>query len=286
MTWGCTPACGEDQLSTEHPSLSSSERILRIAASVLTVLTLLVGIAGGAYLFLAPKTPAVAIIQPQVPGSPPSGMAPEAVLDRLLTAIERRDLPGVRVHAKSFFGDRADTEVSAAVLRLRDPVLRAVAMRDVELLYALATARPVFTTPDPRGRLALHLASQGDSGDIVKMLIVEGGTPVDARVLTTGKTALHLAAESGARASIRVLREHGADVNARSNDGSTPLILAAAASNVDGIAGLLDGAGEFAATADLHATNAQGSTALHVAAGATNVDVIRELLRRGADPRT
>jgi len=76
---------------------------------------------------------------------------------------------------------------------------------------------------------------------------------------------------------VRKLLENGADVNAKDNDGYTPLHYAAIKNKVD-FARLLVEKG-----ADVNAKSNDGITPLHVAAWGGHVDVARFLVENGAD---
>ena len=74
-------------------------------------------------------------------------------------------------------------------------------------------------TVGPDGHTALHTAAaSGSRGSrIVAALMSGGGMDVDARVNSTGATALMMAAKSGAAETIRMLIKAGAMANARAN---------------------------------------------------------------------
>ena len=76
-----------------------------------------------------------------------------------------------------------------------------------------------------RGDLALHLvADREDAGEVIKLL-TGAGLDVDSRNVR-GETALHVAASAHRRGTCELLIELGADVNAKSGFGVTPLVAA------------------------------------------------------------
>ena len=96
-----------------------------------------------------------------------------------------------------------------------------------------------------------------------------------------GFTALHLAIFAGQEEAVRVLVEHGADVNVCSTGAVAqvpPLGTAAFVGSVPLAELLLD------AGADVNGQGAGGFTALHTAAQNGDAHLVRELLSRGADP--
>ena len=76
-----------------------------------------------------------------------------------------------------------------------------------------------------------------------------------------------------------MLIAHGADVNAKDNDGETALMIAASQSNPKILTVLLE------AGADIDAQNKKGETALMAAAARANLDELKILLVHGADPK-
>jgi ankyrin repeat protein len=88
--------------------------------------------------------------------------------------------------------------------------------------------------------------------------------------------ALHTAAQAGPYAALERLLSEGADVNARSSAGETPLMLAAARGRLDVIGLLIDRG------ADVNAVTDAGNTALMLAAARGQVDAARALMERGA----
>ena len=73
------------------------------------------------------------------------------------------------------------------------------------------------------------------------------------------------------------MRNRATNLNARTNDGTTPLILAARLA-IEGMVEDLIGA-----EADVNATDEAGKSALHWAAAVNNVDAVRILLAHGAN---
>lgn len=70
---------------------------------------------------------------------------------------------------------------------------------------------------------ALHTAVRVGHGDIVNDLLDEGASVADKDVLWGG-TPLHEAAKNGKAGMVQLLLLKGADKDALSNDGETPLL--------------------------------------------------------------
>ena len=118
----------------------------------------------------------------------------------------------------------------------------------------------------------LHEAAK--EGDVAKIrTLLNKGAQVNARS-KGGFTPLHDAALNGHVEAIRVLLEAGADVNARAEDGDTPLHQATR--HVEAIRALLR------AGADVNPRDKGEFTPLHFAAFWGRVEAVRALLKAGA----
>ena len=179
------------------------------------------------------------------------------------TAIQARDAVKVRA--------LLDAEPSLAACVLpggTSPLLLAIyygAQDAVEVLLSRGVKPDVFES-----------AAAGDTGRVRALLdadprLVESRSP-------DGWTPLHLAAHFGRAETMRLLLEHGADVQARSTNAmeNTPLHAAAAGGRTEAVGLLLDH------RADANARQHGGWTALHSAAQSGNLALARLLLDRGA----
>ena len=130
------------------------------------------------------------------------------------------------------------------------------------------------------GISALHKVARCRNLEVVRYLVEELRLDVNAKD-PLGWTPLYLAALNDCTETARCLLEHGADVNARTRDGSTPLMAAAKEILEDGqhselVKLLLD------AGAEVDPRDKDGRTALFYAIDANNTDGARRLLDAGA----
>ncbi len=161
--------------------------------------------------------------------------------------------------------------------RKGDAVLRILARQDLPV-------PPDLRLADRDGRTLMDYAAAADLSEVVKAvgekLAAEGGS--GAGGLQTdrfGATALHHAARSGDVETLRtLLAAPGADVNARSDAGETPLLIAAREGEVGALRCLLT------ADAEPDRTGRSGETPLSEAARLGRIVVVEALLKAGADP--
>jgi ankyrin repeat protein len=129
---------------------------------------------------------------------------------------------------------------------------------------------------DLSGASPMHLACSSGHLDIVRELLSYGGSPNlrDA----TGATPIHDAASQGNVQMVELLfKQSGVEIEVTTNDGFTPLLVAASRGHVKVATTLLERG------ADPNAKNVLGQTPLHVAAFIGNVPMIELLHKHGAD---
>jgi ankyrin repeat protein len=92
-----------------------------------------------------------------------------------------------------------------------------------------------------------------------------------------GYTPLHFAVRHGNTGAMKVLLDAGADINTKGSCGRSPLHLAASGDKAGVVRALLD------AGADAEASSDGGYTPLHLAASDDKAEVVRALLDAGVD---
>ena len=118
----------------------------------------------------------------------------------------------------------------------------------------------------------LHWAAFGCNSDVIRMLL-DHGADVDARGLM-GMTALHAACNRGDVACIHELMARGAQIEARDSETeATPLTMAANCNHSEIVKTLI---GVY--NASINASNKDGNSALHEAVLNGNVEVVKTLL--------
>ncbi|XP_017888124.1 uncharacterized protein LOC108629771 [Ceratina calcarata] len=130
---------------------------------------------------------------------------------------------------------------------------------------------------DESGRTLLHLcvSSYESNFDMFRFLLGEGAN-VNAKTVE-GVTPLHKAVFFRHISEVDVLLKCNADVNAKDNEGATPLHDCVTNGDVD-ICRLLIKEG-----ANVNSTNNKGATPLHLAATEGRLDILEVLLSEGAD---
>ncbi|XP_030886992.1 neurogenic locus notch homolog protein 4 isoform X3 [Leptonychotes weddellii] len=126
------------------------------------------------------------------------------------------------------------------------------------------------------GETPLHLAARFSRPTAARRLLAAGANPNQPD--RAGRTPLHTAVAADAREVCQLLlRSRQTAVDARTEDGTTALMLAARLAVEDLVEELI------AAQADVGARDKWGKTALHWAAAVNNARAARSLLQAGAD---
>merc|ERR1719420_412611 len=140
----------------------------------------------------------------------------------------------------------------------------------------IAQGASTTTTMDKTGETPLHLAARYARADAAKKLL-DAKSDANAQD-NTGRTPLHAAVAADAQGVFQILVRHRAtNLDARTFDGTTPLILAARLA-IEGMVEQL-----IEAEADINFADKAGKTALHWAASVNNVDAVNVLLANNAN---
>jgi ankyrin repeat protein len=164
--------------------------------------------------------------------------------------------------------------VSAQTDTARDALFAAIrrgSAADVDRLLK-AGASPNIVDAD--GTPALMAATLFGDSALVKLLLERGADP--NRTGAGGTTSLMWAVPDVEK--VRVLLEHGANVNARSETDRSAFLVAASYPRTDDVLRLLLDRG-----ADIRARDRANATALALAVRSADVDVVRFLVERGLD---
>uniref|UniRef100_A0A672IXN3 Neurogenic locus notch homolog protein 2-like n=1 Tax=Salarias fasciatus TaxID=181472 RepID=A0A672IXN3_SALFA len=140
----------------------------------------------------------------------------------------------------------------------------------------IAQGASLMAQTDRTGETALHLAARYARADAAKRLLDAGADPNAHDNM--GRTPLHAAVAADAQGVFQILiRNRATELDARMNDGTTPLILAARLA-VEGMVEEL-----IHCHADINAVDDHGKSALHWAAAVNNVEATLGLLKNGAN---
>jgi uncharacterized protein len=130
-------------------------------------------------------------------------------------------------------------------------------------------------TVDPKGQPGLTVALQGNARNVARVLLAHPSIDINA-ANPAGETALMMAALKGDLAGAQGLLEHGARVN---QPGWSPIHYAATGPQPQLVRLLLERG------ADIDAASPNGTTPLMMAAQYGSEDSVSLLLERGADPK-
>jgi hypothetical protein len=157
-----------------------------------------------------------------------------------------------------------------------EPLVKAAMEDDLDAVRAALAERPDPSVRDKQtDSTALDYAVSNGNREIVQALL---SARVDLNSRTRdGQTSLMMLTEKVTSDLVWDLIHGGAKVNLRDNDGDTALISVAQVNNVEALKALLD------AGAKVNAHNEKGETALMVAANQGYVNNVRALILAGAD---
>ncbi len=158
----------------------------------------------------------------------------------------------------------------------RTPLHVAVKNGDVRVARFLLKAGADPQVNPKSGPSTLELPAMGEHWDVIRLLL-QHGADVNADI-GGGATVLHRAAPSHDRPELVAFwLTHGANIEALTETGQTPLHWAAWGGSTQNALVLLE------AGARVDGESATGETPLHLAAGSAFPDTVRVLLQAGAD---
>jgi ankyrin repeat protein len=157
------------------------------------------------------------------------------------------------------------------------PVADAAQQGDKETVRTLLRQAADVNAAQGDGMTALHWAAMKNDVELARTLLYAGANP-RATTRIGSYTPLVLAAKNGNAAVMDPLIKAGADVNAKTSNGTTPLMLAAASGDVAAVSRLIE------AGADVNAKEGtRAETAAMFAAASNRAAVIQVLASHGAD---
>jgi Notch-like protein len=143
----------------------------------------------------------------------------------------------------------------------------------------LAQGATLKSQMDKTGETPLHLAARWQRADAAKTLLDKQQDEEIVNIQdASGRTPLHAAVAAEAQGVFQhLLKNRYTNLDAKTNDGTTPLMLAARLA----IEGMVEALIE--ANADVNAADEKGKTALHWAAAVNNVEAVNVLLKNNAN---
>lgn len=169
-------------------------------------------------------------------------------------------------------GVQSSISGGAMIATPTNPFVKAAFEDNLEELSSLIAASDVNVLDKATGTTALDHAVGNGNREMVQLLLLRG-----AEVTKSNKTILSRLDSDATSDLVWDLINAGAEVNARSETGDTPLMAAAYEENGEILKTLLE------AGADIHSKNEDGQTALMVAAENGRLQNVRALVLAGAD---
>jgi len=157
------------------------------------------------------------------------------------------------------------------------PIADAASRGDREAVKSLLQKAADVNAAQGDGMTALHWAAMNGDAELAQMLIVAGAN-IKATTRLGAYTPLYLASQHGQAQVLQALIKAGADTKTGTNNGTTPLMAAAASGRLDAVRVLLEHG------ADVNAKDGvRHQTPLMYAAASNRAAVIELLAARGAD---
>ncbi|MBI2946199.1 MAG: ankyrin repeat domain-containing protein [Verrucomicrobia bacterium] len=156
----------------------------------------------------------------------------------------------------------------------RDILHRATKVGHLGIVELLLAHGVDVNSLDHEGLTALHWAIGQGFRSIAEALIANKAN-VNAKRTSDGESPLHLAVRGQSQPLVESLQSKGADPNARSNGGQTPLFSAVGNPRMTALL--------LAEKADVNASDSSGRTPLYAAVESGNLETSEILLKNGAD---
>jgi ankyrin repeat protein len=167
--------------------------------------------------------------------------------------------------------------LSVGVTAAESPIADAAARGDREAVKTLLKKAADVNAAQGDGMTALHWAAMNGDAELAQMLIVAGAN-VRATTRLGTYTPLYLASQHGHAPVIQALITAGADLKAGTPNGTTPLMVAAASGEVEAVRILIEHGSDVNAKDGVRA-----QTPLMYAAASNRAAVIELLASKGAD---
>lgn len=145
-------------------------------------------------------------------------------------------------------------------------------------LSSFALSTPAAAQMRSEGYKFLQAVEKRERNEAIEMVQKPGSTVVNARDITSGRSAMHIAVARRDMEWVELLRGLKADPDIADNRGVTPLMLAVQQGWVEGLRELLKG------RVRVDASNSAGETPLIFAVHRKDTQMMRVLLGAGANP--